>query len=257
MPSNDQVVLSLQHISFHYPDATDIVSDFSLTLKQGQWISLLGQSGIGKTTLLRLICQEIQAQSGTIYSQELPAYLSQYPLLLPWLTSLENVAFAQSRHIPFSFLQKKKQQSTQNNAHLNRLLAELGLAAAKDKLPCQLSGGMAQRVAIGRTLYLDRKIWVLDEPFSKLDTLTKRQLHILIKEMAQQYQVSVILVTHDIDEAVLLSDSIYLLEKSPICSVKSIAVQRNDLSFYDFEFSDLKQQQVKNIVKQLYQGEKN
>ncbi|WP_311197322.1 ATP-binding cassette domain-containing protein [Vibrio sp. SS-MA-C1-2] len=131
---------------------------------------------------------------------------------------------------------------------LNQLLKDLELDDAKDKLPNSLSGGMAQRVAIGRTLFLNRKFWVLDEPFSQLDAMTKRKLHRLIKTIVKEYQVTVVLVTHDINEAVQLSGRVIALNSTPIKEPPIVEIEREGLSYQDFEFSELKQQQVKQIL---------
>ncbi len=267
MESKSSMVVDLNDIHFSYPESKPLIQGFDLKLKEGEWLSIIGRSGIGKTTLLKLICHELEPNSGTLYTEELPAYLTQRPLLLPWLDVRENVAFSENLHTPFFYSRRKKHSmkndttddatddmtDNEQSKRLNELLRELNLTEAQKKLPNQLSGGMAQRVAIGRTLSLRRRLWVLDEPFSQLDALTRRELHLMVKRIAQENQITVVLVTHDVEEAVQLSDSVICLQEIPVTTLSTprVEIERDTLSPREFEFSLLKQEQVKKLIQQL------
>jgi putative hydroxymethylpyrimidine transport system ATP-binding protein len=187
-----------------------VFDNLTWSLKTGQWTCLLGQSGIGKSSLLRLIAGLLSEDSkieGKLTRQEKIAYLGQNDALLPWLSVYENAALS-ARISPYSAAEKKalKQRAT-------ALLEKAGLAESAHLYPRHLSGGMRQRVALIRTLVEDKPIILLDEPFSRLDAITRHQLQNLAAELLKNK--TVLLVTHDPSEALRLADRIELLYNRP------------------------------------------
>lgn len=184
-----------------------VLSDLRLQLQQGEVVSLIGASGCGKSSLLSIVAGLDRAFRGIVQldGQALQGvtrnigFIFQEPRLFSWLTVAQNIAFdlgAQGERHP----------------RVATLLDEVGMAGYAHALPKQLSGGQAQRVALARGLFTQPRVLLLDEPFSAVDAFTRMKLQDLLKRMAQQYALTVLLVTHDIDEALYLSNRIVLLD---------------------------------------------
>lgn len=193
-----------------------LFANMNLTLAAGQWTCLLGPSGVGKTSLLRLIAGlsvGAEATANISISEENIknniAYMAQTDLLLPWLSTIDNVL------IPQRLVGKRCDAAAKLKAQA--LLEQVGLADAVNKKPHELSGGMRQRVALARTLYMEKSIVLMDEPFASLDAVTKWNLQNLTANMLQHK--TVLLITHDPLEALRLGHYIYVLSGSPaVCS---------------------------------------
>jgi ABC-type nitrate/sulfonate/bicarbonate transport system ATPase subunit len=240
-------LLEVNHISKSFQNQM-ILQDVSLELHQGELVSLLGVSGSGKTTLFNVISglekpdagcvlldgEDITGKSGNI------SYMLQKDLLLPYRTILDNVA------LPL-FIQgmKKKEAREQAGAYFE----QFGLQGTEKKYPSQLSGGMRQRAAFLRTYLFSGRIALLDEPFSALDMITKRTMHQWYQEVMEQIHLSTLFVTHDIDEAILLSDRIYLLTDSPGRITKEIVIA--DKKEVEFEMSQKFLECKKEILRSL------
>lgn len=187
--------------------------DVSFAAAAGEIVGIVGPSGCGKTTLLRVIANLESAQSGTIRwsepGQSQPrdsiriGMIFQEPRLMPWLTVLENVAFGLR-------LSKPERRDVSR-----RFLELVGLRGFENYYPRELSGGMAQRVAIARSLVTSPEVVLLDEPFSALDAFTRMKLQDLVLDIRAQSRCTLILVTHDIDEALYLCDQILVLQGQP------------------------------------------
>jgi NitT/TauT family transport system ATP-binding protein len=222
IPPADAGVLAAHGISLGYARAGQrtpvcILEDFSLDLQAGEIVALLGSSGVGKSSLLRVLAGLQPAQAGEVRvrGRRLQGpdpslgFVFQDPCLLPWLTLEENVAFGLDfRHQP-SLTEPVRQQRVQ------QAIAEVGLQAARSRFPDELSGGMAQRTALARSLARAPEILLLDEPFSALDEVTRSEMQSLLLQVTARHQAAAILVTHDIDEALLLADRILLLGGQP------------------------------------------
>ena len=205
----------VDHVYFSEDHATTAVENISMSIEQGEFVSFLGPSGCGKTTILSIIAGLIKPTSGIITLDGNPdyhekkediGYMLQQDYLFPWKTIKENILLGLK-------LQNKNGADMAEKAV--GLLAEMGLRDVEGLKPGQLSGGMRQRVALIRTLATDPKLLLLDEPFSALDYVTKLKLEDLVSQTLRQFNKTAILVTHDIGEAIAMSDWIYLLAANP------------------------------------------
>lgn len=207
-------------IGHHAPLAQGI----HFSLESGKITSIIGASGIGKSTLLRTIAGLRPALSGEIYlhqtriSRPHPniAFIFQQPALLPWLTVADNILFGSQ------FKRQPTLSKAEQTLRLQTCLAELELSSYAQTLPHTLSGGMAQRVALARALVRRPEILLLDEPFSALDLITRQSMHTLLKELVRKYQTAALLITHDLDEALSLSDEVLLISRLDEHSVASL-----------------------------------
>lgn len=204
-------------------DGTTIIQDVSLTLHEDELVCLLGVSGVGKSTFFHVLSglavpdsgrvllgdEDITGQTGRI------SYMQQKDLLLPHKRIVDNIALPLVlKGIP------RKQAREQVCAGLT----EFGLEGTQHKYPGQLSGGMRQRAALYRTYLFNSEVALLDEPFSALDAITKSQLHLWYLEMMGRLHMSAIFITHDIDEAIFLSDRIYIMSGTPGTITQELAI---------------------------------
>lgn len=181
---------------------TLVLHNVRIQLRQGEVVTLLGPSGCGKSTLLRIVAGLERDYSGRLQLNAREVGLVfQEPRLMPWLSVERNVGFADDPRY--------------DKAWVRQLLTEVGLAGFEAALPKALSGGMAQRVAIARGLYARPQVLLLDEPFSAVDAFTRFKLQDLLLELAQRHGIALLLVTHDIDEALYLSDRVLLMGHRP------------------------------------------
>lgn len=196
-------------------NAVQAISSASLNVSPGEFVSIVGPSGCGKSTLLQIVAGLLLPSSGAVRVDQTPVlgpppgliYLfQQYSRsLLPWMSVEQNVRFA------FQHLHN----TADPDAKCGRYLEMVGLSEFRKRYPWELSGGMQQRVAIARALAAEPEVLLLDEPFSSVDALTRMDLHTLILRLWQETRLTILLVTHDVDEAVYLSDRIALLSKRP------------------------------------------
>ena len=195
-------------------EAQLILQDASLELYENEFLSILGASGCGKSTFLELLAGVTKPDSGQIIHQDEDitgkggylGYMPQEDLLFPWLNVTENAL------LPAKI---KKQNLKEARQRLEKLLPIFNLEAHAKHLPWQLSGGLKQRTAMLRTAMTEAPVLLLDEPFANLDAITRRQLQLWLKGISKELGSAIILVTHDISEALLLSDRVVLMQGPP------------------------------------------
>ena len=200
------------------------LKNINLTVAKGEFVALIGHSGCGKSTLLNLIAGLTVPTEGSLLcaNREISgpgperAVVFQNHSLLPWLTCFENVYLAVER--VFSGTENKAQLKARTDA----VLAMVGLTAAAQKRPGEISGGMKQRVGIARALSMEPKVLLLDEPFGALDALTRAKLQDELLQIVANTQSTVVMVTHDVDEAVLLSDKIVMMTNGPSATIGEV-----------------------------------
>lgn len=226
------------------------LEDVSITLEENQFVSILGPSGSGKSTLFNIIAGLIRPDEGTVEIEGenvigktgRVSYMHQKDLLLPWKTILDNVS------IPLILKGFPKKQAREKSGTYFELF---GLQGFEDYYPAQLSGGMRQRAALLRTYMFSNDIMLLDEPFGGLDAITKRNMQHWLLRVLENLNASILFITHDIDEAIFLSDKIYVLSERP-AKVKAvfdvnIPRPRNIKTFTSKTFNELKES-ILNIL---------
>lgn len=200
--------MQLSRVSFSWPDGPSLVSDLSLDITPGSFTALVGASGCGKSTLLRLFAGLLTPESGTVTAPATSrAFVFQSANLLPWLSVTDNVA------LPLK-LQGVDAPSRRERAL--EALERVGLSDAAAALPQALSGGMKMRVSLARALVTQPDLLLMDEPFSALDALTRKQMHQEFLALWQTLSATVLMVTHDLEEAVMLCDRVVVLAGRPL-----------------------------------------
>ncbi|MDD1502655.1 ABC transporter ATP-binding protein [Lysinibacillus sp. NPDC095746] len=228
-------VENIHHSYFSKTQAKDVLQDINLEIREGEFVSFIGPSGCGKTTLLSIIAGLFSSTEGKVYidgeeisshNQSLIGYMLQQDYLFPWKTIEENVTIG---------LKIMERSTKTHKVTANALLREIGLPHVGNNYPRELSGGMRQRVALARTLAVDPKILLLDEPFSALDYQSKLKLEDLVVETLKAYQKTAVLVTHDIGEAIAMSERVFLFSANPgtLHKVFDIPAELQELSPFD------------------------
>lgn len=216
MSEERNVVLKMEHVGRTYQDEekeTEVLQSVDFSVKQGEFISIIGASGCGKTTLLRLIAGLDRPQKGRILldGEEITkpspkaGYIFQQGNLFQWLTVRQNIGFGL----------KAQHQYKEKKEKIDEYIEMVGLKGFEDVYPHQISGGMAQRVSIARSLICNPEILLLDEPMGALDSFTRADIQDKLLELKRENDITMILVTHDIDEAVYLSDRIVIMTPHP------------------------------------------
>jgi NitT/TauT family transport system ATP-binding protein len=228
-------ILSIEHVDFSVPVGNggklSILEDINLAIRQGEFLSIIGGSGCGKTTLLRLIGGLNMPTSGSITfegsriarpSRKRAVVFQDYTkALLPWRTVTGNIALALNTRPSPPDRQAKA-------AIIERLLAQVGLTEAADRFPRQLSGGMQQRLQIARCLAQEPTLLLMDEPFGALDAMTRQTLQDEVAKIAKETGMTVVFITHDIEEAIYLGDRVCAMQSRPgrISAVLNIDLPR-------------------------------
>jgi bicarbonate transport system ATP-binding protein len=218
--------LTIENVSKVYPTSTGgytVLQDVNLNINQGEFICVIGHSGCGKSTLLNMVSGFAQPTSGSVKLKGKPItkpgpdrmVVFQNYALLPWLTVFENVYLA----IDSVYPDKKE---AEKRAIVRDHLALVGLTEAADKKPPQISGGMKQRNSIARALAIRPEVLILDEPFGALDPITKEELQEELLNIWNEYRCNVLMITHDIDEALFLADRLVMMTNGPSATIGEI-----------------------------------
>lgn len=223
---NRDPFLVIEEVSKVYPSktgASTVLERVNLTVYEGEFICLIGHSGCGKTTLLNMVSGFNQPTSGEVRLQTKRVtepgpdrmMVFQNYSLLPWMTAFDNVYLAIDAVYPNKSKADKRAIALEH-------LAMVGLTEAADKKPNQLSGGMKQRVAIARALAIRPQVLILDEPFGALDAITKEELQEELLQIWRDHQVTVLMITHDIDEALFLADRLVMMTNGPSATIGEV-----------------------------------
>jgi len=219
-------VLTLRDLHFTYRQAGGsfpVLDGFSMSVREGEFFTLIGPSGSGKSTLFKLLTGLLEPDAGEILYRGRPfcrrlgkvGYMPQRDTLFPWRTVRENAA------LPLELKGWRRKVALER---AGSFLGEFGLEAVADLYPHQLSGGLRQRVSFLRTVLADNDVLLLDEPFGALDALTRAQLQEWLLNLWQKLRKTVLFITHDVEEAILLSDRIGVLSARPLSTVRMVEV---------------------------------
>ena len=220
-------LVEISHLVKEYPnpygDNFRVVEDFNLNMKEGEFISLIGHSGCGKSTVLTMLAGLNEISDGGIIvgDKEIDgpgpdrSVVFQAPCLMPWMTAYGNVMLGVKNIYPHASKAQKK-------AIVEHSLSVVGLADSMKKYPRELSGGMQQRVGIARAIALQPKVLLLDEPFGRLDSLTRMELQDVIIDILAKEKLTAMIVTHDVDEAVFMADRCVMMSNGPLAGVGEI-----------------------------------
>jgi nitrate/nitrite transport system ATP-binding protein len=203
---------------------TEVLRDVDLRIDKGEYISIIGHSGCGKSTLLNIVAGLLQASTGAVLLEDKEvkepgpdrAVVFQNHSLLPWLTVYENVALAVDKVFRHVKSRRERADWIEHNLELVQMMH------ARDKRPHEISGGMKQRVGIARALAMEPKLLLMDEPFGALDALTRAHLQDSVMDIHGKLGNTVMMVTHDVDEAVLLSDRIVMMTNGPSATIGEV-----------------------------------
>lgn len=203
---------------------SEVLTGIDLKIDQGEYVAIIGHSGCGKSTLLNIVAGLLDISSGAVLLENKEvnepgpdrAVVFQNHSLLPWLTVYDNVRLAVDKVFSATKSRAERDAWTMHNLEL------VQMAHAKDKRPMEISGGMKQRVGIARALAMQPKVLLLDEPFGALDALTRAHLQDSVMEIHRQLRNTVLMITHDVDEAVLLSDRIVMMTNGPAATIGEV-----------------------------------
>lgn len=242
-------LLKAEHITKKYNGRT-IIEDINIALEQGELVSLLGVSGAGKTTLFHVLSGLVAPEEGKVIleGEDITgkpgsiSYMMQKDLLLPHKKIIDNVS------LPLVLKGMKKKEAREK---AEPLFQEFGLEGTQYQYPSQLSGGMRQRAALLRTYLSSDGVALLDEPFSALDTITKSNIHRWYLDVMEHIQLSTLFITHDIDEAILLSDRVYILNGVPGKISDEIIIKEKKPRPSDFNLTETFFQYKREIIGKL------
>ncbi len=245
-------VLEVKDVTFSYDGVNKILNDVNLRLNEGELVCLLGVSGGGKTTLFNIIAGLLEPQQGHVLlnGEDITgqsgkvSYMLQKDMLLPYRTVEDNVA------LPLIIKGMKKKEARQK---VGGYFEEFGIEGTQKRYPVELSGGMKQRAALLRTYLFSAQVALLDEPFSALDTLTKSEMHRWYLDVMDRIRLSTLFITHDVDEAILLSDRIYLLDGMGGLT-DEIVIREPKPRRKEFVLSEEFLQYKRDIIAKIYAG---
>lgn len=215
--------LEIKNLSYSFGD-NHILKDINIYVKENEMVAIVGSSGVGKSTLFNLIAGVLKKQSGEIIINGSDDYIGKVAYMLQKDLLFEHKTIINNVILPLIIAKIDKKVALEEG---RKILKQFNLEKYADKYPKQLSGGMRQRVALIRTYMFKRNIFLLDEAFSALDAITKKELHKWYLNLKNEFNLTTLLITHDIEEAVFLSDRIYILANKPGEIIKEIKIEIN------------------------------
>ncbi|MBF1194048.1 ABC transporter ATP-binding protein [Fusobacterium pseudoperiodonticum] len=215
--------LEIKNLSYSFGD-NHILKDINIYVKENEMVAIVGSSGVGKSTLFNLIAGVLKKQSGEIIINGSDDYIGKVAYMLQKDLLFEHKTIINNVILPLIIAKIDKKVALEEG---RKILKQFNLEKYADKYPKQLSGGMRQRVALIRTYMFKRNIFLLDEAFSALDAITKKELHKWYLNLKKEFNLTTLLITHDIEEAIFLSDRIYILANKPGEIIKEIKIEIN------------------------------
>ena len=215
--------LEIKNLSYSFGD-NHILKDINIYVKENEMVAIVGSSGVGKSTLFNLIAGVLKKQSGEIIINGSDDYIGKVAYMLQKDLLFEHKTIINNVILPLIIAKIDKKVALEEG---RKILKQFNLEKYVDKYPKQLSGGMRQRVALIRTYMFKRNIFLLDEAFSALDAITKKELHKWYLNLKKEFNLTTLLITHDIEEAIFLSDRIYILANKPGEIIKEIKIEIN------------------------------
>lgn len=219
------IKINIENISKSYEEVK-VLDEISIKVYEGEFVSILGPSGCGKSTIFNIVANLIEYDSGSIHINGKLSYMYQKDLLLPHKTIIDNVS------LPLTIIKQKKfsdkyMRKKEAHAKVKNYFEAFGLAGYENKYPNELSGGMKQRANFLRTFINSNDVMLLDEPFGALDSITKTSMQKWLLEIKHKVNSTILLITHDIDEAIMLSDRIYIISKKPAKVKKEFIIDKD------------------------------
>lgn len=218
--------IRIENISKSF-DGDKIIDNISINVEEGELVSILGPSGCGKSTIFNIIAGLLKQDSGKVDVNGKLSYMYQKDLLLPYKTIIDNVS------LPLVLRKEKKSEAREE---VRQYFKVFGLDGYEDKYPKELSGGMRQRANFMRTYVNSNDIMLLDEPFGALDSITKSSMQKWLLDIRKKVTSTILLITHDIEEAILLSDRIYVISNKPSSVSMEIVVDRDMIGDVEYSF---------------------
>ena len=215
--------LEIKNLSYSFGD-NHILKDINIYVKENEMVAIVGSSGVGKSTLFNLIAGVLKKQSGEITIDGSDDYIGKVAYMLQKDLLFEHKTIINNIILPLIIAKIDKKAALEEG---RKILKQFNLEKYADKYPKQLSGGMRQKVALIRTYMFKRNIFLLDEAFSALDAITKKELHKWYLNLKNEFNLTTLLITHDIEEAIFLSDRIYILANKPGEIIKEIKIEIN------------------------------
>ncbi|WP_066894661.1 ABC transporter ATP-binding protein [Clostridium nigeriense] len=234
--SSYQNKILLKNISKSFDDM-EILRDINIEVNEGELVSILGPSGSGKSTIFNILTNIINSDNGEVKINGNLSYMYQKDMMVPWKKVIDNIG------IPLIFKGKNKGEAREE---VRKHIDEFGLSGFEYKYPSQLSGGMKQRANFLKTYLTSDDIMLLDEPFGALDSMTRRKMQNWLLELTKEMKSTILFITHDIEEAILLSDRIYIISEKPAIIKGEIKVNlsndRNGNVVTSKEFIEIKKE---------------
>ncbi len=216
-------ILEVKNLSYSFGN-NPILKDINIHVNENEIVTIVGSSGVGKSTLFNLIAGVLKKQTGEITINDSNDYIGKVAYMLQKDLLFEHKTIINNVILPLIIAKVNKKEALEEG---NKILKQFNLDKYANKYPQQLSGGMRQRVALIRTYMFKRKIFLLDEAFSALDAITKKELHKWYLDLKKEFNLTTLLITHDIEEAVFLSDRIYILGNKPGEIIGEIKIEIN------------------------------